>query len=52
MFLDLPNDIKVMILNLLREKTLIKYIPYGDGEQNHMIFIKDNTLFINSIPIT
>ena len=33
-------DILNKILNQIHLKTHIKYIPYGDGEQNYTIFYK------------
>ena len=37
----LTSDLINNILNNINIKTSIKYIPYGDGEQNFTIFYKN-----------
>lgn len=37
---DLTEDILKIIFNNIIIKTSVKYIPYGDGEQNYSIFYK------------
>ena len=39
---SLSIDILHIILNKIDIQTSIKYIPYGDGEQNYSIFYKKN----------
>ena len=34
------NDILYKILNTIEIKTDIRYVPYGDGEQNYSVFYK------------
>ena len=36
----LPNELIQKILSNIKIKQEVKYIPYGDGEQNYTIFIK------------
>lgn len=36
----LSEDILYKILDKIEIKTSIKYIPYGDGEQNYSVFYK------------
>ena len=36
----LSDDIIYKILNKIEINTCIKYIPYGDGEQNYSVFYK------------
>ena len=36
----LSDDILYKILDKIEIKTSVKYIPYGDGEQNYSVFYK------------
>ena len=37
----LDNDVLKLVFNKIEIKNSIKYIPYGDGEQNYTIFYKN-----------
>lgn len=36
--IDLSQDVLYKILNKIQIKKYVRYIPYGDGEQNYSVF--------------
>lgn len=38
----LDSDLKLLILSKIGKNIKVKYVPFGDGEQNYTIFYKKN----------
>ena len=38
--IEIPTEILYKILDQIKIKSIVNYIPYNDGEQNHSIWYK------------